>query len=224
MEPFTWLGRGRTPVTEERATEFAQGRMVPSPEEGEVSRHWLPVQTGPAEVVGVRYEPVTRTLYLRYEDGSVLAVHDISIDAAHEIVTTSGKNLEEVILTHLHYIVSPPDDALPAGEEGALGFLAGGRWVTVASSNVQKIRYFHEQKLFKVLFYSGFIYSYSPVDGDLALTVYEYFSKGKAVWQYLRGLEQGARQGGGALRRKSPFPDAFKNERERLRRQRRRNP
>ncbi len=62
-------------------------------------------------------------------------------------------------------------------------------------------------------FYSGWRYLYHEVPKDTAEGVFNYFSKGKAVWEYLRGHFSWTKHHLGG-KSKSPFPDPFERERE----------
>ncbi len=62
-----------------------------------------------------------------------------------------------------------------------------GKWVTVKSSNVHKIRYDRHQKRLYVKFLGGSVYQYDGVARNTAEAMFMAPSLGKFVWRRLRG-------------------------------------
>src|SRR5262245_22024551 len=65
-------------------------------------------------------------------------------------------------------------------------------WVQCDSSNVSEIRYHESQQLLQVWFKNSAVYEYRSVERDVWVAFVEAPSKGRFVWERLRGFGRGA--------------------------------
>lgn len=78
------------------------------------------------------------------------------------------------------------DDRTPQGSDE---WLFGGYWLTVASSNVDEIRYLYDARILEVKYLWGGVYQYYQVDEQTARQCYDTDSPGRFVWRTFRASE-----------------------------------
>lgn len=137
-----------------------------------------------------RAGPTLEEQLARLQAANDAAAEQLRADLQTGIQQTANKVLQEELAEWRQPLEDPVRQAIRQifADHPALEWLLDGEWMSVNSTNVDRIRYFAGDMTLDVEFHSGSWYEYFEVPPEIAAGMYSANSKGRYVWNWLRDV------------------------------------